>query len=168
MFSRRRVWRRLSSGFWRRIAWWKFTDVPEVLAALIIRAISTHKSSYSPPWEPEISSSVPLWVGYSEIPRSIYLPYYTAQQTGRQPSLSFLIPRPAASQVVVGGDGTQIWAAVVKTGNKQHSEEKRSRTYSPHIKVEHSNEMSKNVGRGYMVGYSWAHRWDENWVSVSF
>jgi hypothetical protein len=51
--SRRRVWRWLSSGLLRRVVWWKFTDVSEVLATSIIRAIiaairlhgPTHKSA---------------------------------------------------------------------------------------------------------------------------
>jgi hypothetical protein len=70
-------------------------------------------SSYSSLWEPEISPSIPLWVGYcllrSEIPSPLYssfwwwgnkhlwnvdklLPDYTAQQPRRQPSSGFLIP----------------------------------------------------------------------------
>jgi hypothetical protein len=39
-FSRRRVLRWLSSGLLRRVVWQKFTDVAEVLAASIIRAMS--------------------------------------------------------------------------------------------------------------------------------
>jgi hypothetical protein len=38
MFSRRRVWRRLSSELLHRIVWCKFTGVSEVLTASIIRA----------------------------------------------------------------------------------------------------------------------------------
>jgi hypothetical protein len=75
-------WRWLSSGLLRRVVWWKSTDVSEVLAAFIIRAMRNRPndegskylwnvgkllpdytaqqprrqtSSYSPPWEPEIS-----------------------------------------------------------------------------------------------------------------
>jgi hypothetical protein len=39
-FSRRRVWSWLSSGLLRRLVWYKFTDVLEVLAASIIRVMS--------------------------------------------------------------------------------------------------------------------------------
>jgi hypothetical protein len=45
-FSRRRVWRLLSSWLFRRVVWYKFTDVSEVLAAYIIRA-STSETSVS-------------------------------------------------------------------------------------------------------------------------
>jgi hypothetical protein len=41
-FSRQRVWGWLFSGMLRRIVWYKLTDVSEVLAASIIRAMSTH------------------------------------------------------------------------------------------------------------------------------
>jgi hypothetical protein len=34
-------WRWLSSGLLRRVVWWMFTDVSEVLSASIIRAIIT-------------------------------------------------------------------------------------------------------------------------------
>jgi hypothetical protein len=59
----------LSSGMLRRIVWQKFTDVSEMLAASIIRAMNrdTHprrqSSSYSPPWELEILHRKPYYGG---------------------------------------------------------------------------------------------------------
>jgi hypothetical protein len=39
-FSRRRIWRWLSSGLLRRVVWYKFTEVSEMLTASIIRAMT--------------------------------------------------------------------------------------------------------------------------------
>jgi hypothetical protein len=58
-FSRRHIWIWLASLLFRRVVW--STDILEVLAASIIRALMRiHKSSYSRPWEHEISTRTPL------------------------------------------------------------------------------------------------------------
>jgi hypothetical protein len=62
-FSRRRIWRWLSSRFLRSVIWQKFTNVSEVFAASIIRPWNVVKS----------------------------LPDYTAQQPRRQPSSEFIM-----------------------------------------------------------------------------
>jgi hypothetical protein len=52
-FSRWWVRRWLSSGMLRYIVWWKFTDVSEVLAASIIRAMNTPcMRNWFEKWEP--------------------------------------------------------------------------------------------------------------------
>jgi hypothetical protein len=71
--SRRRVWRWLSSGMLRRVVWQKFTNVSEVLAASIIRAMCDD-------W-----GSKHIWNV------SKHIPDYMAQQLRRQPSLCLSI-----------------------------------------------------------------------------
>jgi hypothetical protein len=60
----------LSSGLLRRIVWWKFTDVSEVLTALIIRALSP----YSPSWEHKISQCI---LTSYRMSRHLWIPYHS-------------------------------------------------------------------------------------------
>jgi hypothetical protein len=64
-FSRRRVWRWMSSGLLCRVVWQNFTDVSDVLAASIIR--TTHLPDYTeqqPRRQP--SSSIPYCLQNTE------------------------------------------------------------------------------------------------------
>jgi hypothetical protein len=54
-FSRQRYWSWLCSGLLRRVVWWKFTDVSEVLTAFFIRALQSLR-------QPSSSKSVCLLV----------------------------------------------------------------------------------------------------------
>jgi hypothetical protein len=121
-FSWRRVWRWLSSELLRCVVWQKITDVLEVLAASIIRAMSNHGGSKN------------LWnVGK-------HLPDYTAQQPRRQPS-SFLetswMSRKGFPDLF--GDAAPPFAWARKLAENVSQDSSSSSRYVPHTKVARCN-----------------------------